>query len=293
MIRPIPRRPFTLKLKSPTPPHEDDEQDHDGHDGGLSPDSLHQDWSAVRSAVRFLGAGMSPPDSTPPFSRPQSSMNLTSSTLAGIYSPTTSNQDRDFAYRSELNTPWGTGSQTPVRRRSSIDENTFQLIRDRSHLTRRRSSYNTAETAAALAQQNSAATNTSTAGSLILRGALLSFLGMGCGVLLTRFHNEQRLVPLPERSSIIIQGNSGKYLALWAIGGIALGALMPWFDRAWENAFGPDLDSEETIEDDNASTNKDTASGTDWALVMRAIGAFVGIAFAIVSNYGRRVCPHP
>lgn len=56
-----------------------------------------------------------------------------------------------------------------------------------------------------------------------------------------------------------------------------LGSLLPWFDTLWATAF--DGGSEKVAEDGA----RDAAPGTDWALVMRAVGAFVGILFAIVS----------
>jgi hypothetical protein len=70
-------------------------------------------------------------------------------------------------------------------------------------------------------------------------------------------------------------------LTFWGLAGVALGALFPWFDRVWENSFG-DSGDEAVLE--NSASAKDDDPSTDWALAVRAIGAFVGIVFAIVSQ---------
>jgi hypothetical protein len=62
---------------------------------------------------------------------------------------------------------------------------------------------------------------------------------------------------------------------------------MPWLDKLWYDTFGEDGEEIELAnETDLLSGGEDLT--TDWALVMRAIGAFVGIVFAIVS-FLRRV----
>jgi hypothetical protein len=192
-------------------------------------------------------------------------MNLTSSTLFGIYSPTASSSSRDrvFADRDELDTPWGTGAQTPIKR-PGIDDATFDFMKDRSHQIRRRSSIRS--------QAPPMPANTSpSAGALVMRGLLLFVLGVGYGMLVTsRFNSDSDS-----------HASSGTYnwahLSFWGLAGVALGALFPWFDRVWEDSFGEKGD-EAVIENTPA---KDDDSGTDWAIAIRAIGAFVGIVFAI------------
>lgn len=120
---------------------------------------------------------------------------------------------------------------------------------------------------------------TATIASLALRAGLLFVLGIGYGMLVTRFHKEQYLASVT--GGIISQGYNWKYLAFWGASGVILGALLPWCDRLWEDAFGGELD--EAVEEDGRPA-KASGPTTDWALVVRAIGAFVGIMFAIVSN---------
>ncbi|RGP80964.1 insulin-induced 2 [Fusarium longipes] len=249
LIRPVPRRPFDLSLTTPTPPSEDS-----------SPPTPAPARDA--NIARFLQPTPEPANSS--LSRPQSFMNLTSSTLFGIYSPTTSSsRDRVFADRDELDTPWGTGAQTPVKR-PGIDDATFDFLKDRSHQIRRRSSIRS--------QAPPTPVKTSpSSGALVLRGLLLFVLGVGYGVLVTsRFNGDSD-------SQTSSTSYNWLHLSFWGLAGVALGALFPWFDRVWEDSFG-EKEDEAVVE--NTPTNDDDPSN-DWAIAIRAIGAFVGIVFAI------------
>lgn len=121
--------------------------------------------------------------------------------------------------------------------------------------------------------------------SLASRAAVLFVLGAGYGVLVTHLHQESQLLQLTEASSIVPRYN-GSYLALWGFGltGVALGALQPWFDGLWDGLFGAEDEQAVIVPEEPLSdSTKATASDTDWALVMRAVGVFVGVAFAVVS----------
>jgi hypothetical protein len=253
IIRPIPRRPFNFNFTSATPP------DEDSHPASPTPPDFID--------PRFLLATPEPTSLT----RPQSFKDLTSSTLYGIYSPTT---DSIFSTHEELDTPWGTGAQTPIKR-PSLDDATYDFLRDRSHGIRRRSSIRTTEPPNLTA-------STPPLGLLLLRGLLLFCLGVGYGVLVTttRFHSQSG------KGSPFTEGTSRPtynwvHLASWGVAGVILGALLPWFDRVWEESVGEGQDDVVVVEKDGAPTNPDPSS--DWALVIRAVGAFVGILFAIVS----------
>lgn len=197
-------------------------------------------------------------------------MNLTSSTLFGIYSPTTYGS-RDGNDRDEPETPWGTGAQTPVKR-PSVDDTTFELMRDRSTLQRRRSSYRGAKQPTPSAAASTLFT--------LSRVALLFVIGMGYGVMVTRLQNEQRFSPF-QVESVIKPSYDWQYLSLWGLSGVVLGGLLPWFDGVWEETFG----REEEVPGERDSPSPEGISPVkDWALVVRSIGAFVGIVFAIVSH---------
>ncbi|PNY25808.1 Uncharacterized protein TCAP_04259 [Tolypocladium capitatum] len=262
LVRPVPRRPFNPKFTGATPPDDDDGQHSPPSGFALSQPDL--------SASRFLDPAFTPTDAAS-ISRPPSFLNLTSSTLMGIYSQATSNRDRD-----EPGTPWGTGAQTPIQW-PSIDDATYELMRDRSRLPRRRSTCCPGDETGSSPPPSAAAR----ALSLTFRAGLLFLLGVGYGVLVTRLHTEQQyLADLAE--GIIKPGANWKYLAFWGVSGVALGSLLPWFDKVWERTFGSELDGDAvTGGDGDGAAEKELGPGTDWALVMRAIGAFVGIIFAI------------
>ncbi|KAK0386314.1 hypothetical protein NLU13_6151 [Sarocladium strictum] len=252
LLRPTPRRPFEINFSGLTTPSDE---------GGDSPTSPRTD-SNLLTANDMASATSSS------LSRPPSIMNLTSSTLFGIYSPTdgpSGRRERDDL----MDTPWGTGSQTPVRR-PTLDEATYELMKERSHLQRRRSSYRSVDSMP-LPQQSSPLAS---AASLTLRGALLFLLGVGYGAVVSRFHHS------PEGDDSMY--DHAYFLAFWGVAGVVLGALLPWFDKFWEEKYGGE-DEDEAVPGtvDVVSGVDETNAGTDWALVMRAIGAFVGIVFAI------------
>ncbi|PON24753.1 hypothetical protein TGAM01_v206261 [Trichoderma gamsii] len=283
LLRPIPRRPFAFDLKCSTPPQsltppQDDESDSEEQRREEEIQLARFRRDLINSGL--LGSRPSPPDSPPALTQSQSTANLNSSTLAGIYDC----EDQDDVFNGvqdgeELHTPWGTGAETPVKRRESISQATYELMRDRSNLPRRRMSYKPAE-ATPVKQP---VTPASAAVSLASRAAVLFVLGAGYGVLVTHLHQESQLLQLTEASSIVPRYN-GSYLALWGFGltGIALGALQPWFDGLWDGLFGAE-DEQVVVEpvEPLSDTPKATASETDWALVMRAVGVFVGVAFAV------------
>jgi hypothetical protein len=199
------------------------------------------------------------PDETP--SRTHSILNLTSSTLLGIYSSTGYETDRDFEQPS---TPWGTGAETPrtpplsapVRRMSAAPP----LHRP---------------------------STVSVVLALGLRGILLFGIGLGYGVLVRHLHDERQLAPF-QVEGIIKPRNDIGYLLFWGIAGVALGSLLPWVDTLFAV---PDLDTpvfEKRGQKSSSSGSEDEGGsdagiwGADWTPVVRSVGAFVGIAYAIV-----------
>lgn len=251
IYRPIPRRPFALGKRSPTPPSEAD----DDYSPPLSPFRPYSLDNAHR-AENYLDphAFNAPLDSS---SRSGSYQNLTSSTLSGIYTPTISDgfDDNDSA-------PPRTGR---------LEDSVYKVVRDRrsSVVARRRSS--TVPGKSAPGQQRFSAF------SLGLRTGLLFLLGMGYGALLLRVSTEQQWTSFPV-DEILKPKHDGRYLVAWGLCGVVLGGLLPWFDGKWEQ-----IVEKRNVADDE-SINASDVPGTDWALVIRGMGAFAGIVFAIVRN---------
>ena len=266
IVRPIPRRPFDLQLTSATPPSDD------GESRSSSPELV-----GSLSASQFLMAGdLAGSDSTDSLHRPDSFANLTTSTLYGIYSPTSGRFGNDPL--DDTDTPWGTGARTPIKR-PSVDEVTYELMRDRSHLHRK--------VMAARPVRKEPRSTSSTLGALVLRGVVLFILGVGYGALVAHFHQDVQQ-PLSGLSEDILRRSlNWNYLMFWGVAGALIGSLLPWFDKVWERMFGVERPAPVELDINAAARKKEEREerglAKDWTLVVRVVGAFVGIAFAIVS----------
>ncbi|KAK7736997.1 hypothetical protein SLS53_006753 [Cytospora paraplurivora] len=273
ILRPIPRRPFEIGLESPTPPEDEDSP----------PPSPGSDANQSFLELRRVFNAAQGDDS---ISRATSYKNLTSSTLAGIYSPNISGYPAgDAVYGSELpDTPWGTGAETPATAaRGSVDEEIYRLVKDRSSLLKRRRSSAHVTSSSPVGHGLPQPSGQQTILSLAIRTAVLFVLGLGYGALLSRLSVEQNWPPSPVEG-IIGSNYSSKYLACWGVFGVVLGNLLPWFDGKWEQSFErAESDEEEDGDIVQEAFQEGEAPGTDWALVVRGVGAFAGIVFAIVS----------
>lgn len=192
-------------------------------------------------------------DETP--SRTHSILNLTSSTLGGIYSPT--------GFQSEEgSTPWGTGSQTPL----TDAPQEYKPVRRASSIPP--------------AQLRS---KTSTAFALVLRSVLLFGMGTGYGLLVRHLHDDRQLAPF-QVEGIIKPTNHWRYLLFWGIAGVALGSLMPYVDTLFEQESDTAVFDEKDGKESEVLEHSEGVFGADWTPVVRSVGAFVGIAYAIVRS---------
>lgn len=196
--------------------------------------------------------------------RSGSALNLTSSTLFGIYSHAGDESGR---------TPIGTGAQTP-RLFSGGGEDRFSSpplfskpVLPKVHVSGGQSSRP----------------------SLFLRFPLLFICGMAYGAIITHLHDDQHLAPVKVDH---IDRYSWRYLIIWGTAGVILGGLLPWMDlllgdpveeRQARQAETPKLSA---IEGGEAVVRPNSSYGSaNWNQTVRGIGAFVGIAFAIVSTF--------
>ena len=260
LLKPHPRRPFELAStpteasEPPTPSPRD------------SQDSSNADLRQIRSK--------SP-------GRTRSILNLTSSTLLGIYSPT-----------ENAPTPYGNGSQTPNPRKSVDDSRppiigalqkrgqTVQRQKQHEHQHQHRSSF------------------LKSSAPIVLRTLLLFVFGVAYGVIIIHLHDNRRIAPVKVEG---IERYSWRYLLVWGAAGVLLGRLLPWVDWLWDETVGSShedcpsqehhdrLDEgrhEEMGDEPSSPSSSRFTSTADWNPVVRSIGAFVGIAFAIVSSPG-------
>lgn len=90
-------------------------------------------------------------------------------------------------------------------------------------------------------------------------------LGVAYGAIVTHLHDRSGISPSPVRLYLDFNRYDPLYLLGWGIAGVGLGSLLPWLDGS------------------NRPYGVATEKNADWSEAVRSVGAFVGIAFAIVS----------
>ena len=221
-------------------------------------------------------------------------LNLTSSTLLGIYSPSGYDSTRD-----EPTTPWGNGSQTPSLNASSdfpvfgseaiaarIKENNTDNKSDVNH--KRRSIH-------LHPQDHNRIPAIEKYLLLFLRTAILFLVGLAYGQAIAHLHDRGNIAPVKVDQ---IDRASWKYLVFWGVEGTLLGTLIPATDKILDQR-QRNVSRHDSSEKSNHEYNRDEVShseasepeyenhtrsnlSADWNPIVRSIGAFVGIAFAIV-----------
>ena len=123
----------------------------------------------------------------------------------------------------------------------------------------------------------------------MLRGTTLFCLGMLYGLLVRHLHDERQLAPF-QVEGIIKPRNDWGYLVFWGVAGVALGNLLPWVDTLWEEGSdNSQSKSQRRRKPEHAGLDSTGVFGADWTPVVRSVGAFVGIAFAIVRTLNLQV----
>lgn len=237
ILRPIPKRPYQTQQQPASPL--------------LSPQS---------------------PDDTP--SRTHSILNLTSSTLLGIYSPTFSGEG------GEASTPWGTGAQTP-RTQSFASFPSISGSLPSSPPVKRTISHQS---------YHQPASKRTVALALGLRGILLFVTGMGYGLLVRHLHTDRKVANF-QVEGIIKPRNDRRYLLFWGVAGVVLGGALPWVDGFFSASEEEEAAAKYSRDQSRSGfqgkkevgdDKEEGILGADWTPVVRSIGAFVGIAYAIV-----------
>jgi hypothetical protein len=111
-----------------------------------------------------------------------------------------------------------------------------------------------------------------------LRSTLLFAFGVAYGIITIHLHENHWITPVKLEYTHFY--GSWQYLGLWGITGIAIGNVLPWLDTFLEGAVG------DATQDKRSSTDQNTSElALSWPAVVRSVGAFVGIAFAMVSDF--------
>jgi hypothetical protein len=103
--------------------------------------------------------------------------------------------------------------------------------------------------------------------------SLLFAIGILYGLLVTHLHDDRRLASVPV-SGILKPSYEWKYLVFWGVAAVGLGSALPLVDGF--------LGRKEADGEQETGEERSSAETVDWNPVVRSIGAFVGIAFAIV-----------
>jgi hypothetical protein len=281
IIRPIPRRNFsaytdssdspTHALAPTTPPSAYESQARSSDFLAQLNARLLRTYNARDASTNDNGggdgAGQMPPRST-------SFLNLTKSTLFGIY-------DEDggtTAERSVAETPWGTGAETPAPKPAdagrwanglaSLDEGIAMEHRARPGAMDRRETLSSSFRQHPRPRRQGLWKYTVIAAKL---AALFAF-GVVYGVIVSHLHDTREL------AAVRVEGmdrESWIYPMSWGMAGVALGCSLAYVELAWGGAMAADSDAEKENE---------RGFGEQWNDIVRSVGAFVGIAFAIVRH---------
>lgn len=213
--------------------------------------------------------------------RNQSLLNLTSSTLSGIYD--------ESGDQSSTETPWGTGAETPKHTFAGSQARATGVGSPDGGV----SLYNRARKGSAMyppdARKRSHSIKQPRQGTwkyLVIAGKLaaLYVFGVMYGVIVSHIHETKQL------AAIHVEGVDQKghaYLATWGLFGVALGSLLPYVDLLWNTQSS---ESEEIQPGGKEAEEHDPPISEQVNDVVRSVAAFIGIAFAIVSILSPKIC---
>ncbi|KAF8451503.1 insulin-induced protein-domain-containing protein [Terfezia claveryi] len=249
IYRPKPRRPFDLTpltSPSPTPEHK-----HDlpawVNGGPQSPTTAN----GTTTPIEFT-------------KRTKSVLNLTASTLFGIYSNTYSDGTEpptpSSFFMSRTNSQVNVSDTTSNGNGNGVNANGIE----KGTMTNGKAFPANSKVEAPRRRRRRG--KPTSIPQLILRLSALLIFGIGYGVIVMHLHNTRTFTPAWWEE---IGGYNIGFLLLWGLVGVALGSLLPWIDYFLDESEGSSTDGE--------------GGGVmvDWMQVVRSIGAFVGIAYAI------------
>ncbi|RKF55676.1 Protein NSG1 [Erysiphe neolycopersici] len=186
-------------------------------------------------------------------SRTQSALNLTSSTLKGIFSPAVYESEQE-----SVSTPVGT--VIPKSRKNNSLLGVPIKIRSIARPSKKKRVIDTT-----------------------IRAFLLFITGMCYGFLIQNLQDKPQLFPY-EVANNIQKNISRGYLFLWGISGVAIGSLLPRVDASFSlgNSLKQNSPKESTCNtNDNSKMGENNILRQGSTPVIRSVGAFIGISFAL------------
>jgi hypothetical protein len=210
-----------------------------------------------------------------PPSRNKSFLNMTSSTLFGIY------DDVGSSAVSMAETPWGTGAETPAHTGTGYPAWDSGMGSPDAGISMRTQARRGAQNSKVEGKRKTQSPKRPRHGALkytVVLGKLaaLFLFGVIYGLIVSHLHDTRQL------SAVHVKGmdrESWIYLASWGVFGVALGSLLPYVDLVWSGHTTEKYAEEKESEGDGHSPMSEQIND-----VVRSVAAFVGIAFAIVSS---------
>ena len=203
--------------------------------------------------------------------RNKSWLNMTSSTLFGIYDDVGSDTGGE---RSAAETPWGTGAETPAHSGMGIHAWETGMGSPDAGLSMKNQARKRPAHGKTEAKGQRHTTKHPRQGVVkyaVVLGKLFALYSFGVvyGLIVSHLHETRTLAAVHVDG---VDRRSWIYLAIWGWFGVTLGSLLPYVDLVWG---GKKVEKEMEKSDSPISEQIND--------VVRSVCAFVGIAFAIVS----------
>ncbi len=208
----------------------------------------------------------------------RSYLNLNMSTLSGIYDDVPSGMAGE---RSMAETPWGTGAETPAH--SGMNSYAWEMgvgRPDAGMSVKRQARRGTLNGQLERIPKRTATRQARQGGPkyaiIVGKLAALYLFGAVYGLIVSHLHETRHL------AAVHVEGVSRRswlYLASWGLFGVVLGSLLPYVDLLWGSQRDDSYVSTKEAEKSDSPISEQIND------VVRSVGAFIGIAFAIVSLY--------